>query len=93
VRRHRARDSAYQRNLGFIIVASAATTLLAVLSWSAWAAVAPRGVHLLLGLDSRIWLAVVFGLGTIGAVVCLTGATFALIQFRRDARGAAKWDP
>lgn len=93
VRRHRVRDSSYQRNLVLLIAAATAASLLAALSWSAWQAVAPKGVHLLFGVDSRVWLAVVFGLVGVGAAAALAGATVALIRFRLDGRGAGEWEP
>jgi hypothetical protein len=93
VRRRRARDSAYQRNLGLMVFAAAATLLLALLCWSTWSAAAPAGVKLLLGLDSRVWLAVVFGLASAGALACLAGAGVLLARYRRDARGAESWEP
>ena len=93
VRRHRAKDPVYQRNLGLIMFVAAATVLLALVSWSTWCAVAPRHVTLLLGVDSRSWLAAVFGLLSTAAFTCGAGAALLLTRFRKQAQGASNWKP
>ena len=93
IRRRRARDPVYQRNLVLIIVTAAVTAILGALSLSSWAAVAPHNVYLLLGWDSRTWLALVFGAGIAGAVACIAVAALALNRFRREAHGSADWAP
>jgi hypothetical protein len=93
VRRYRARDGAYERSLGLVIIASGATALLAGLSWSAWMTVAPDGVDLLLGWDSRKWLASIFALGVGAAVASMGTAAVALIRFKKAGRGSSSWEP
>jgi hypothetical protein len=89
VRRYRAGDPTYQLNLILTMGASASTALLTVLSWSTWDAAAPHGVHLLLDWDSRTWLAIVFGSGTVAAGGCLITATVGFVRSRSESGGPA----
>jgi hypothetical protein len=93
VRRYRARDRPYQRNLVLIILASAAAILLAVLALSTWLKAAPRGIELVFGWDSRTWLTLIFGLAIAAAGAGMAAAITALTKFRRTARGGARWEP
>jgi hypothetical protein len=93
VRRYRARDRTYQRNLVLIIVASGSAILLAVLALSTWMETAPHGIELVFGWDSRTWLALIFGLGITAAGVGMAVAVKALFRFVHTASGGAGWEP
>lgn len=92
VRRFRARDPVYMRNLILLILISAVTAVLSALTWWVWD-VAATDVSLLFGWSGDVWLGLVFGGALVVAASCMIAAAVALARYLHAGRKSTRWQP